>query len=150
MAVELPHQERFQRTPQAAGTQVRLVIRDQHHVGRITTGIDLVRTAKREDATLNPQTLLNDLELQEMRWFNGGDPLYQIPSLVGATDRCSNVGLVAFGSDWVGQQRAKKERRAPGNFLIEHDVIPDRFRAGVKVNPRRDRFTHRFAREQPT
>jgi hypothetical protein len=38
--------------------------------------MDLVRTAKREGAALNPQTLLNDLELKEMGRFNPGDALY--------------------------------------------------------------------------
>ena len=135
MAVELAHQDRFQRTPQGAGTQKRLIVRRQHNFGRVATGADLVRAAKREDATLDPQMLPNDLELQEMRWFNLGDALYQISSSVSATDRRPNAGLVAFSSDGVGQQGAKKERRAPRNFLIKHDVIPDRLRAGVEVNP---------------
>ncbi|HYL35774.1 MAG TPA: hypothetical protein VEV17_07675 [Bryobacteraceae bacterium] len=103
MIVKLAHQERFQRPPQEAGPQVRPVIGDQHHVGRIATGMDLVRTAKRTGATLDPQTLLNDFELQQMGRFNAGDALYQIPFPVSAADRCPNAGLVAFGSNWVGK-----------------------------------------------
>jgi hypothetical protein len=38
--------------------------------------MDLVRTAKREGAALDPQTLLNDLELQDVGRFNTGDALY--------------------------------------------------------------------------
>jgi hypothetical protein len=76
MIVKLAHQERFQRPPQEAGTQVCPVIGGQQHVGRIRTGMDLVRTAKREGAALDPQTLLNDLELQEIRRFNTSDALY--------------------------------------------------------------------------
>jgi len=76
MIVKLAHQERFQRTPQEAGTQVRPVIGGQQHVGCIVTGMDFVRTAKREGAALDPQTLLNDLELEEMGRFNTGDALY--------------------------------------------------------------------------
>jgi hypothetical protein len=53
-----------------------LVIRGQQDVGRILTGIDLVRTAKSEGAALDPQTLLNDLELQDMGRFNTGDAFY--------------------------------------------------------------------------
>jgi hypothetical protein len=76
MIVKLANQERFQRPPQEAGTQVRPVIGGQQHVARILTGMDLVRTAKREGAALDPQTLLNDLELQEIRRFNTSDALY--------------------------------------------------------------------------
>ena len=76
MDVKLAHQERFYRPPQEAGTQIRAVIRGQQHVGRILTGIDLVRAAKREGAALDPQTLLNDLELQGMGRFNTGDAFY--------------------------------------------------------------------------
>jgi NADPH-dependent glutamate synthase beta subunit-like oxidoreductase len=76
MIVKLAHQERFQRPPQQAGTQVRQVIRGQQHVGGILTAMDLVRTAKRKGAALDPQTLLNDLELEKMGRFNTGDALY--------------------------------------------------------------------------
>jgi hypothetical protein len=76
MIMKLAHQERFYRPPQEAGTQISPVIRGQQHVGRILTGIDLVRTAKREGAALDPQTLFNDLELQDMRRFNTGDAFY--------------------------------------------------------------------------
>ena len=148
--VELAHQERFQRTPQIPRAQVRPVIRDQHDVARIALRLDLVRTAPREDAALDPQTLLDDFELQQMRWFNRDDALGQIPSPVSAADRCANAGLVAFGSDRVGQHRAKQEGRAPWNFLIEQEVIPDLFRAAIEGNPCRDSFVHAFAREQPT
>lgn len=150
VAMELAHQERFQGTPQETGAQVRAVTRNQHNVARIAAGMDLIRTAMREDATFNPQTLLNDLELQQCRWFNRGDSLEQIPSSVPAAHCCPNVILVAFGSDWLGQQGAKKERRAPGNFLKKHEVTPDCFRAGVEVKPRRDGFAHPFAREEQT
>ena len=107
--------------------------------------MDLVRTAKREDATLDAQALLNDFESQQMRWFTRGYALCQI-ALRGNAHRtvAPTLGLVAFGADWVGQQRAKKEGRAPGNFLIEHDVIPDLFRATIKADPHRDSFIDRF------
>jgi hypothetical protein len=117
--------------PQAAGTQVGLIFRDQHHVSSIITDVDLVRTAKREHTTLDPQLLLDDLELQRMRWVNGGDALYQNPTCVCAAHRRPDAILVALGSNWVGQQGAEKERRVPGNLLIEHDVIPDLIRGGV-------------------
>jgi hypothetical protein len=147
--MELSQQVRFQRAPEKARTQVRVIIRGQHHLGSTATEVDLVRTTEREEATLDPQTLFNNLESQDMRWFNGGDALYQISFLVCAAHRCSDAGLVTFGSDWVGQQCAKKERRVPGNFFIEHDPIPNCFRTGVEVSPRRDRFDQSFARKQP-
>lgn len=96
-----------------------------------------------------PKTLPNDLESQAMRWFNAGNALDQIPSSVFAADRAPNPGLVPFSSDRAGQRRPQKERGAPGNILIEHYVIPDRFRAGFDVNSRCNRFADRFAREQP-
>jgi hypothetical protein len=124
-----------------------MIVRDQHYVGRISTGMDLVRTAKCQDATVDPQTLFDDVKFEEVWWFDGSDALYQISPPVCAAHGLPNSGLVAFGSEWVGQQRAKKERWTPGNFLIENDAIPDRFRTGVEVSPRRDRFTRRLARE---
>ena len=39
---------------------------------------------------------------------------------------------------------------SPGNFLIEHDVIPGLFRATTKVDPRRDSFIDRFPPDQRT
>jgi hypothetical protein len=104
----------------------------------------------RENATFDPQTLLDDLELQQMGRLNFGDSLEQIPSSVPAAHCRPNAILVAFGSNWVRKQCAKKERRAPGNFLEKHEVIPDCFRAGVEVKPRRDGFAQPFAREEPT
>jgi hypothetical protein len=38
--------------------------------------MEFVRTAKREGAALDPQTLVNDLELQKMRRFNTRDAFY--------------------------------------------------------------------------
>ena len=142
--MELSHQKPFQRTPQTPRAKERLIIRDQHHLAGISGGMDAVPTAKREDATLNAQALFNDFESQQMRWFTRGDALCQIAAAVCAPDRFTNLGLVALGADWVGQQRAKKEGRAPGNFLIEHDVIPDLFGATIKADPRRDSFIDRF------
>jgi hypothetical protein len=50
----------------------------------------------------------------------------------------------------LGQKRTKQERLAPRNLFIQHDVIPDDFRAGVEVKPRRNRFADPFAGEQTT
>ena len=141
---------RFQRTPQTPRAKERLVIRDQHHLAGISRGMDVVRTAKREDATLDAQALFNDFESQQMRWFTRGDALCQVAAAVCAPHRFTNLGLVALGADWVGQQRAKKEGRPPGNFLIEHDVIPDLFGATIKADPRRDSFIDRFPPDQRT
>lgn len=103
--------------------QVGLINRGEHHFGCIAAGKDLVGTAKREDAALDPQRLCNDFELEESGWFDHGDALYEISFPVSAADGCPDAGLVAFGSDWLGQERAQKEGRAPGNLLIEHDVF---------------------------
>jgi hypothetical protein len=145
--VKVAHQQRFHRTPQPAGTQVRLVIRDQHRLSLMAAGRHSVGTANRVDAAFNAQTLFDDLEFQETRRINREDALYQISSSVNAADRFSNAGLVTLGSHWMGQQRAKQERRASRNFLIEHQMFPDRLGPGVEVHPRRDRFTHRLVRE---
>src|SRR6516225_9062668 len=58
--------------------------------------------------------------------------------------------FLAFGSDWVRQQSSEKEWRTFGNFLIKHDVTPQRFQAGVEANPCRDRFFHCLPRKKPT
>jgi hypothetical protein len=76
MIVKLVHQARFQRPPEEPGTQVRPVISGQQHVGRIVTRTDLVRAAKREGAALDPQTLLDDLELEQPGRFNTADAFY--------------------------------------------------------------------------
>jgi hypothetical protein len=76
MIVKLAHQKFFQGPPQESGMQDGEVIRDQHHIGCIAAGMNLVRTTKRADTTLDPQTLLDDLELKQMRLFNLGDTLY--------------------------------------------------------------------------
>ena len=102
VAVDLAYQERFQRTPQTTGAQVRLVIRGQDHVSRFATGLELVRAAKGADATFDAQALLDDLESEHVWRLDSGDALCQIPSPVGAADRRANASLVAFGSDWVG------------------------------------------------
>jgi hypothetical protein len=108
VAVELTHQECFQRTPQTTGSQVGLVIGAQRHVGRIPAREDFVRTAACADATFDAQTLIDDFELKKMGWFNGRDALCQIPSPVRAADRRTNGTFVAFGADRMWQQRAKK------------------------------------------
>ena len=148
--MKLTHQARFERPPQKSRAKVRPVTSGQEHVGCILTGMDLIRTANGNCAALNPQMLLNNLELQEMRRLNTGDALYQIPVRVNAADHCPNAGLLAFGSNRMRKQRTKKERRLSGNLLIQHDVIPEHFRAGVQVNPCCHRFTYGYTGEQPT
>jgi hypothetical protein len=146
MAVELAHEMRFETPPQAAWTQVRPVIRAQLHVAPFTALPDPVRPAKRKDAALDPQTLLDHFELDETRPGNGGDSLYYLASAIVAPHRCPGVCLAAFGSHGFGQQGAKQQGWALGHLFVEEDTIPDRFRAGVEVRPRRHRFVFRFAR----
>jgi hypothetical protein len=148
--VELAQEQRFQGTPEESRMQVCPISRTQHDVSGIFVAINLVRTAERDDATFNPQALLDDLESQKMRRFNDGDALDQVASTVFASDRGPNASFIALCPHRGGKQRAEQERRAPGNFFIEHYVIPDRTRAGVEVKPRRNHFAHCIAREEPT
>lgn len=137
VAMELANQERFQRPPKASRTQMSKVIRDQHNIGGIVAGMDLVRAAKSLDAVLDTQTLLDDVELQQVRRLDGSDALCQITCRVDTAHRRPSAILVTFGSNRVRKQCAKKEGRTAGNFFIEQDVVPDRFRTGVEVKPRR-------------
>ena len=84
--VELFHQKRFQRTPQIPWAKERLIIRDQHHLAGIARCLDVVRTAKREDATLDAQALFDDFESQQVRGFTRGDALCQVAPAVCAPD----------------------------------------------------------------
>jgi hypothetical protein len=94
--------------------------------------------------------LLDDLELQEMRWLRLGNALYQVASAVNAPDRCPHARLDTFRSDRMRQQHSKRERRTSGNFLVKQEVIPDGFRITAEADPSGDGFLERTAREEPT
>ncbi len=64
--------------------------------------MDFVRTVKSQNATLDSQTLLDHLELQQMFWFNSSDTLDQVATPVYTMHRGTNAVLDAFGSDRVG------------------------------------------------
>jgi len=53
-----------------------LIFRDEHYFRCFAAGMDLVGSPKRENATLDSQTLFNDFELQKAWRFNCRDALY--------------------------------------------------------------------------
>ena len=127
---------------------MRGVRRGQRNLGAIAARMDLIATAERHHAIFNPQFLLRHLEAQKMRRFYSSDVFLQMATYVDTANHGSGVHFIAFGSQRLRKNLAKKPRFLPWRFFVENQLAPNGFGAGVNSHPSNRRLLHRFARKE--